>query len=423
MKELYAYFESKNVGRLTKNDDDVYSFEYEKSWREDPNAFAISLSMPIETEGKFGNKVTLSFFENLLPEGDVRKDLETAHKVSGVFDFLAEFGRDCAGAIVLTEQPNYQAPEGPLELVPIDMKNIDQAIEERLSVAEVISETSAGYLSLAGAQDKFPAVLKDGKFFLPKNGHPTTHIVKVPIWRRGVKESVYNEYYCMQLAKAVGMEIPSCQVFEGNHPLFVIERYDRQMSNVDGGVRRIHQQDLCQAQGISSESKYESRGGPSLKQNYEFLREHVASAHRYPSLERILDWVCFNLIIGNNDSHSKNISLLLQQKSQYLLTPFYDLMSTAIYEGLEPSFSFRIGDRHEFSKIGKNQIEQLEDQLGLKRGVFKKRLRRMADQILAHYKPLADQIQRELPKAKIPKRINDLIDKRVKSLKFQKAID
>ncbi|MBI4404732.1 MAG: type II toxin-antitoxin system HipA family toxin [Deltaproteobacteria bacterium] len=422
MKKLYAYFESKKVGVLTKDNDDVYSFEYEKSWREDPNAFAISLSMPVQQEEKFGNKVTLSFFENLLPEGDVRKELETAYKISGVFDFLAEFGRDCAGAIIVTKQPDYQAPAGPLELVSIDMKKIHAAIEERLSVAEVISETSPGYLSLAGAQDKFPAVLRDGKFYLPKNGHPTTHIVKVPIWRRGVKESVYNEYYCMQLAKAVGLEIPSCQVIDGDHPLFVIERYDRATSKADGSVHRIHQQDLCQAQGISSKSKYEVRGGPSLKQNYEFVREHVSAAHRYSSMERLLDWVCFNLVIGNNDSHSKNVSLLLHQKSKYLLAPFYDLMSTAIYEGLDPSFSFRIGDRDEFSKIGKNQIELLETQLGLKQYVFKKRLQGVVDRILAHYKSLSEQVHAQFPNAKIPKRINDLIDTRIKSLKFQKAL-
>ena len=143
---------------------------------------------------------------------------------------------------------------------------------------------------------------------------------------------------------------------------------------------------------------------------------------RYTNIERFLDWVCFNLVIGNNDSHSKNISLLLQQKAKYVLTPFYDLMSTAIYERLESSFSFRIGDRDEFSKIGKNQIELLEDQLGLKRNVFKKRLQGMVDQILAQYKPLADQIHEQFPKAKILKRINELIDARIKSLKFQKAL-
>jgi len=421
MKQLYAFFESKRVGVLTKDDEEVYSFEYEKSWREDPNAFPISLSMPLDQE-KFGNKVTLSFFENLLPEGDVRRELEAAHKITGVFEFLAEFGRDCAGAITLADQPGYKAPSGPPELIPIEMKKIHQAIEENLSVAEVISETSPGYLSLAGAQDKFPAVFKDGKFYLPKSGHPTTHIVKVPIWRHGVKESVYNEQYCMELARTVGLEVPSCFVVDGDHPLFVIERYDRQTNKADGSTRRIHQQDLCQAQGFSSEYKYESKGGPGLKQDYEFLTQHIPPTLRLRSMERFLDWVCFNLVIGNNDSHSKNVSLLLYENNKYKLAPFYDLMSTAIYPKLEGSFSFRIGDRDEFSKIGKNQIEQLEDQLGLKRDVFRKRLHGMVDKVTKESEPIAERVHAQCPSAKIPKRINELISTRIKSLKFQKAL-
>ena len=421
MKQLYALFESKRVGTLTKDDEEVYSFEYEKSWREDPNAFPISLSMPLDQE-KFGNKVTLSFFENLLPEGDVRRGLEAAHKINGVFDFLAEFGRDCAGAITLADQLGYTDPPGPPELVLIEMKKIRQAIAENLSVAEVISETNPGYLSLAGAQDKFPAIFKDGKFYLPKSGRPTTHIVKVPIWRHGVKESVYNEQYCMELARSVGMEVPICQVVDGDHPLFVIERYDRQTNKTDGSTRRIHQQDLCQAQGFSSDYKYETRGGPGLKQDYEFLAQNIPPAFRLRSMERFLDWVCFNLIIGNNDSHSKNVSLLLYENNKYKVAPFYDLMSTAIYPKLEGSFAFRIGDRDELSKIGKNQIEQLEAQLGLKRDVFRRRLRGMVDKITTEYKAVAERIHAQCPSAKIPKRINELINTRIKSLKFQNAL-
>ena len=184
-------------------------------------------------------------------------------------------------------------------------------------------------------------------------------------------------------------------------------------------IHRVHQQDLCQAQGFSSEYKYEVKGGPSLKQDYEFLAHHIPPAHRLRSMERFLDWVCFNLVIGNNDSHSKNVSLLLYENNKYKLAPFYDLMSTAIYPRLEGSFSFRIGDRDEFSKIGKNQIEQLEKQLVLKRDVFKKRLQGMVDRILAKSETVANRIHERYPDAKIPRRINKLIDKRIESLKFQ----
>ena len=352
----------------------------------------------------------------------VRGSVGGAHKITGVFEFLAEFGRDCAGAITLGARADHKASSAQHGLIPIEMSKIHEAIEEKLSVAEVISETNPGYLSLAGAQDKFPAVFKEGKFYLPKNGHPTTHIVKVPIWRRGVKESVYNEYFCMELARATGLEVPHCQVVAGDHPLFVIDRYDRRKDEMDGLVHRIHQQDLCQAQGYSSEHKYESEGGPSIKQNYDFIITHTSPTHRLASIERFLDWICFNLIIGNNDSHSKNVSLLLYENKKYKLAPFYDLMSTAIYPRLKAGFSFRIGECDEFSKIGKNQVGQLENQLGLKRDVFKKRLQATADRVLAEYKGLSRHLREGMPNTKIPDRIIELIDTRIRSLKFQNVL-
>ncbi len=419
MKQLYAFYESKRVGTLTKDDEDVYSFEYEKSWREDAEAFPISLSMPLDQE-KFGNKITLSFFENLLPEGDVRRELQESHKIEGVFDFLAEFGKDCAGAITLSEKPGAIALANQEELIPIEMGKVYEAIDQNLSVAEVISETSPGYLSLAGAQDKFPAVIRDRKFFLPKNGQPTTHIVKVPIWRHGVKESVYNEYFCMQLAKVVGLEVPDCQVIDGKHPLFVIDRYDRNTSKER--ARRIHQQDLCQAQGVTSSSKYEEKGGPSIKQNYDLLTQHLSSEHRIKGLDRFLSWLCFNLIIGNNDSHSKNLSLLLQTKTKYTLAPFYDLMCTAIYPKLDKRFSFLVGGRGDFSTVGKKEIEVQEAQLDVKPGKLHRQFQSTAALIQEHHRDLAKKVATGLPNAAFPNRICDLIDDRIKSFKARGAL-
>jgi serine/threonine-protein kinase HipA len=91
----------------------------------------------------------------------------------------------------------------------------------------------------------------------PTNGTPTTHIVKVPIYRSGVKESVYNEYYCMRLARLVGINVPHCSVLDHEeHPLYIISRYDR--SN-EKKTKRIYQQDFCQAQAGVSENKYEAK--------------------------------------------------------------------------------------------------------------------------------------------------------------------
>ena len=73
-------------------------------------------------------------------------------------------------------------------------------------------------------------------------------------------------------------------------------------------LERLHQEDFCQAQGIVSELKYQKEGGPSLKQCFALLRE-VSSAPVI-DLARLLDAVIYNYLVGNNDAHGKNFSLL-----------------------------------------------------------------------------------------------------------------
>lgn len=419
MKTLKVYYENTLVGTLIKTPELTYSFSYEESWQQSSQSFPLSLAMPL-SQREFGNRVTVSFFENLLPEGEVRQHLEATYQVKDPFEFLKKFGRDCAGAVIVTDQEDYTFSADITKVESINMSKIYEAIQNHEPVMDVIADINIGYLSLAGAQDKFPAILKGNEFFLPVNGAPTTHIVKAPIWRSGVNESVYNEHYCMQLAKALGLPVPHCMVIDGDFPLFAIERYDR-IFDSNGGVHRLHQQDFCQAQGLSSQSKYESHGGPSLKNNYDIILNNVSIKKRAENLKLFMDWVCFNLFIGNNDSHSKNISLL-HCNGRVELAPFYDLMCTALYSKLKKSFSFNIGDRDIFHEIGRKQFESLEDQVGVKRGTWLERLTKMNEKILEVKDQVAHEVLSHHPDCKIVSRISDFIKQRSKGLKSQRAL-
>ncbi|MBC7659556.1 MAG: type II toxin-antitoxin system HipA family toxin [Chitinophagaceae bacterium] len=419
MQTLNVFYDNLRVGTLTRNDDLIYSFAYDEDWIVHSRAFPVSLALPLSAV-TYSNKPTLAFFENLLPEGEVRRTLERHEKIASTFDFLEKFGRDCAGALIITPEAENNADSRSLGIgEEIDLEKIDAAIDQHQSVAEVLAGMDHGYLSLAGAQDKFPAIYKDGKLFIPLGTAPTTHIIKVPIWRSGVKESVANEYYCMELARAVGLTVPHCDMIGRRHPLFIIDRYDREIS-LEGVVKRLHQQDFCQAQGVPSEQKYEDKGGPSLKDNYRLILTQTPVRSRFKNINLYLDWICFNLIIGNNDSHSKNISLLMRGATNEL-SPLYDLICTAIYPKLTKQFSFRIGDRSEFSKIGKNQIDLLEDEIEVKRGTFRKRLHNMSEVILENKDRVAEATLEKDSQIKIIHRISDLIDDRIKSLRFQGA--
>ncbi|MBF0299614.1 MAG: type II toxin-antitoxin system HipA family toxin [Oligoflexia bacterium] len=415
--KLNVFYEDILVGELLRDSELIYSFSYSNEWMNNPKKFQLSIAMPFQKE-PFGNKITLSFFENLLPEGEARDALAKSHNLESTFEFLKEFGKDCAGAVIVTSDSASPLKKSNGKAVKIELNQIYKAIDQKRSVAEVIASMDPGYLSIAGAQDKFSAIFKEDQFYLPSGGRPTTHIVKVPIYRSEVKESVYNEYYCMKLARRVGLNVPECFIIDNiNHPLYVISRYDRFTDN-NGSVHRIHQQDFCQAQGIVSEQKYEDKGGPNIKDNYHLIKTNVTIKKRSSALLNYLDWICFNFLIGNNDGHSKNLSFLLNN-NKIELAPFYDLMCTAIYPKLKRNFSFKIGDRDNASRIGKNQLEILDCELGLKKGTSGKKMLLMIEKLFEHKDALASEIRSEYPHAKIVKRIAELIRDRSTSLSKQ----
>jgi len=142
----------------------------------------------------------------------------------------------------------------------------------------------------------------------------------------------------MSLAKAAGFDVPELR-FVPELDAIVIARYDREMA-ADGQWRRLHQNDLCQIMGVPARHKYESEGGPSLKACFSAVMQHSSQ----PALDkkRLIEWVVFNLAAGNMDSHAKNLSLLVTD-GRTRLAPFYDMLCTTVYPGLNKKFAFKVG--------------------------------------------------------------------------------
>ena len=85
----------------------------------------------------------------------------------------------------------------------------------------------------------------------------------------------------------------------GEEGMCVVQRYDRVIEG--GKIRRLHQEDFCQALGLSVSTKYEEEGGPSVESCVALLREH--SVAPLEDVDSILRWVAFNAIAGNADGH------------------------------------------------------------------------------------------------------------------------
>lgn len=348
--ELFVYWESHLVGQLSQEENQSLVFRYAPEWLANSLRIPISLSLPLQQEPFLNNKAA-PFFSNLLPEAGVRTMIaqRLGLSVGNDFKLLEALGGDCAGALSLLLPEQKPETEGSYE--PLSFENLRQMIEQ-MPQRPLLSPGEGLRLSLAGVQNKLPVYMKDGKFFLPHGAHASSHILKPPIDK--VDHSVENEVFCMKLAAQLGVPTAKAQFWPDPTPLFLTERYDRAHSG--DRVLRLHQEDFCQALGFGANLKYESEGGPTLKMCFALIDKSSAA----PALDkqRLLQWLVFNNIIGNNDAHGKNISLLLLQEGARL-APFYDLLSTAIYPGISQKLAMSVGGENRPKWIMRRHWERL----------------------------------------------------------------
>lgn len=167
----------------------------------------------------------------------------------------------------------------------------------------------------------------------------------------------------------------------------LVERYDRTHRKSGGTtvLDRLHQEDFCQAQNIVPETKYQKEGGPSLKRCFQLLRE--ASSAPVIDLARLLDAVIFNYLVGNNDAHGKNFSLLyhgvgtLNQETRF--APLYDIVSTIYYPELSEEMAMKIGDEYDSNRVTPRDFERLAEETGLAKPIVRRRVPELAEAVLS----------------------------------------
>ncbi len=102
--------------------------------------------------------------------------------------------------------------------------------------------------------------------------------------------------------------IPAAQAemadFGGRRTL-VVERFDRRWTR-DGRLLRLPQEDCCQALSIPPTRKYQSEGGPGLKEILDLLKGSDTPGKDLSTFMRaaIVFW-----LIGATDGHAKNFSV------------------------------------------------------------------------------------------------------------------
>ncbi len=340
IRRLVVWWDERVVGELTQDRHGDIGFAYDSGWIDDPLALALSASLPKRVK-PFSRRECRPFFGGLLPEESQREAAARALGVSPANDYamLDRLGGDVAGALQLL--PPGERPLPPTTALPRELDDDAlTALLDRLPARPLLAGEGALRLSLAGAQVKLPVVLMKGALALPLPGQPTTHILKPPI--AGFPATTENEAFVMRLAAAIGLDVAAVEARTLRQRSFLlVTRYDRALSG-DGTVRRVHQEDFCQALGVPSEIKYASEGGPGLKDCFALVR--LLSALPAVDVLKLLDAVIFNLAVGNADAHGKNFSLLHGLQGARL-TPLYDLLSTVLYPELSAGMAMKIGKR------------------------------------------------------------------------------
>jgi len=372
--KLKVFFGKEFAGVLASTADQGVVFSYDDSYRTNKSNSALSISMPLSKK-EYSQKECLPFFSGLLPEGDVKRRVSDFLHVSesSTLKLLQELGGECAGMIsILPENKNCSVQKS----YAFNNENYELLDDETLygfikniNVRPLLKAKKELRLSLAGAQEKLPLVYFDKKFYLPKSDAPSTHIVK-PSGDGELSTLSINEFVCMKLAQSCGLNVPNVELKTINNITFLLEeRYDRIVNKKS--IKRLHQEDFCQALGIMSDRKYQNDNGPDIAKIYSLIQKECT----IPLLDtkEFLKYVIFNFIIGNCDAHGKNYSLLYEKGSSKL-SPIYDAICTLVYPSLTKKMSMKIGKHYEILKVTKQDFVELATSINLKSSIVLKML-------------------------------------------------
>jgi serine/threonine-protein kinase HipA len=135
-----------------------------------------------------------------------------------------------------------------------------------------------------------------------------------------------NEQCAMALSRLAGINTAASALveFSTGENAYLTRRYDRSEG------RKLHQEDLSQGFNISSTEKYSRSYEAAL------LLVHKMSGEKLSVVRDLFNRIVFAYLIGNDDMHLKNISLIKKEGNRTIyyesLTPNYDQLFTSSFE-------------------------------------------------------------------------------------------
>ena len=210
------------------------------------------------------------------------------------------------------------SPEGLKRLTQQlkDLQDLPYSAEEQRQ--EAVARASK--MSIQGVQPKLSARLNiaQGIFEVVDNGgvyilKPQSHYPQVP----------ENEDLTMRLAESTGIEVPLHGLIYSKDGTFTyfVKRFDR-----TGKKEKVSVEDFAQLSGKTRDTKYNS----SMEQVASVIDRYCT----FPTVEKLklFRLTLFNFLVGNEDMHLKNFSLI-RREGKIELSPAYDLLNTTIALG------------------------------------------------------------------------------------------
>lgn len=358
---LNVFLNSRHVGVLRREATGAIDFRYGHDWLDWRGAFPVSLSLPLREDRYIGAAV-VNVFDNLLPDSDaIRKRVAERVDADGTdaFSLLTALGRDCVGALQLLPDGIDPGAAGDTDGKPVSDEEVADIIKNLAAAPLGMGEDKDFRISIAGAQEKTALLRKDGQWFKPIGATATTHILKPQIGQlpNGIdlSNSVENEYLCLKLLEAWGVPAANVEIADfGERRTLIVKRFDRLWTK-DGRLLRLPQEDACQALSIPPTRKYQSDGGPGMREIINLLKGSDTPDADIATFMRagILFW-----LLGATDGHAKNFSIFLGPGGRFRMTPLYDVLTAqpSLDEGQIPRKKFKLA-----MAVGKNRHYAIHD--------------------------------------------------------------
>ncbi|MBR4066987.1 MAG: HipA domain-containing protein [Bacteroidaceae bacterium] len=193
----------------------------------------------------------------------------------------------------------------------------------RENLTDLAKQVIRSQTTLTGVQAKLSLDINKG------GRNETDRFTIVGLWGRYILKPQTDRFahlpeledLTMHLAELAKMQVvPHSLIrFADGELCYITRRIDRTATG-----DKLPMEDMCQLTERLTEHKY--------KGSYEQIAKAIQRFSAVPKLDMVNYWeqVVFSWITGNADMHLKNFSLYSKEQGKYVLTPAYDMLSTAL---------------------------------------------------------------------------------------------